>query len=155
MPSGDKWGDIPSLVEMKWIRRGPGSPFRVAPASPGRQPLGKVSFVPRATPMPACRLRGPEICLLVSLLATLSMGWSSGSSYRQGIPSVSYNVTQLRCGTQPPVAQNYVAPSTFGAFAPRGPRFPVTLGYPGKGPPSWQEHVQRLKEKDPTLMYLE
>ena len=63
---------------------------------------------------------------------------------------------QLSCVTQLPVEHGNLAPSLLGAVAlVRALRFlfDSTLGFPGEGP-TWQEHVKRLEENDPTLTEL-
>ena len=139
---------------MKWIRQGRGSPFRVAPASPGCQPLGSKSVVPPTTPMPTWL---PAACLLISVLATLSTDWSSELSCAPGIPGASgpYDVMQSCCVTQLPLENGNFAPSLLCAVALVRALFlfDSTLGFPGEGP-TWQAHVKRLEENDPTLTEL-
>ena len=99
----------------------------------------------------------PAVSLLISVLATLSTTWSSELSCAPGIPGVPFGVNKMNCVTQLPVEHGNLAPSLLGAAAlVRALRFlfDSTLGFPGEGPPTWQEHVKRLKENDPTLTEL-
>ena len=144
-----------SQARMRWIRRGRGSPFWVAPASPGCQPLGPKSFVPPATPMLPWL---PAACLLISVPATARVSTAWSSELPPGIPGNSgvYGVMQLSCVTQLPLEHGSLALSLLGAVAlVRALRFlfDSTLGFPGEGP-AWQEHVKPLKENDPTLTEL-
>ena len=123
---------LPSGVpKMKWIRRGRGSPFRVAPGLFG-----------------ASAIELQELCAPNDPNVTLSPRRST---------SGLYGVGRLNCITPLPVAQNNIAPSLLGAVIGlvRAPRFlfDSTLGFPGEGP-EWREHVERLKENDPTLTEL-